>query len=124
MNRTPVLSRVDMNADGAMGETRKTLSARERAQARGLRLIQGNAEGRDGTLRDRGDVARLLAASAADLLLRRISTARAHDIEDRVNRVLRLFDRARTEPLAHPILRRELDELEMIWREGQRREGP
>ena len=111
-----------MQADGAHSEApRPAPSAREQARARGLRLIHGGAAGRDETLRDRNDVARLLAASAADLLLRRISTARAHEIETRVSRALRLFDRARTEPLARPVLRRELDELEAIWREGQTR---
>lgn len=108
-----------MRVDGAKSDAPRALSASEQARARGLRLIQGGAEGRDETLRDRNDVARLLAASAADLLLRRISTARAHEIEARVSRALRLFDRAQTEPLARPILRRELDQLEAIWREGQ-----
>ncbi|MDR0966640.1 MAG: hypothetical protein LBM75_09120 [Myxococcales bacterium] len=108
-----------MRSDGAKSDAPRALTPREQAQARGLRLIHGGGEGRDETLRDRGDVARLLAASAADLLLHRISTVRAHEIEERVNRALRLFDRARTEPLARPILRRELDQLEAIWREGQ-----
>lgn len=109
-----------MRVDGAKSDAPRTLSAREQAQARGLRLIRGGAEGRDETLRDRNDLARLLAASAADLLLRRISTVRANEIETRVNRALWLLDRARTEPLARPILRRELDQLEAIWREGRR----
>ncbi|MBQ4333998.1 MAG: hypothetical protein IJC63_01390 [Myxococcaceae bacterium] len=108
-----------MRADGVKSDAPRALSAREKARARGLRLIHGGGEGRDATLRDRNDVARLLAASAADLLLHRISTARASEIEERVNRALRLFDRARTEPLARPILRRELDQLEAIWREGR-----
>ena len=111
-----------MRVDGATSDAPRALSAREQAQARGLRLIHGGATGRDETLRDRNDLARLLAASAADLLLHRISTARAHEIETRVSRALRLFDRAQTEPLARPILRRELDQLEAIWREGQRRD--
>src|SRR5512132_1584275 len=91
------------------------------APARALRVIQGEGRGRDPTLRSRDDVVRLLVDSAADLLLKRISPERAHEIQRRVDRIMRLFDRFNAEPLVLPILRRELDDLEQIWREGERK---
>ncbi|HCF58679.1 MAG TPA: hypothetical protein DFS52_11890 [Myxococcales bacterium] len=86
-----------------------------------MRLIRGEGQARDETLHTRDDVARLLVSSAADMLLRRISTERAHEIEMRVERIMRLFDKVGREPIARPLLRRELDELERIWREGKGR---
>lgn len=97
--------------------------ARESVASAGpkLRLIRGEGQARDETLHTRDDVARLLVASAADMLLRRISTERAHEIEMRVDRIMRLFDKVDRDPIARPLLRRELDELERIWREGKRK---
>jgi hypothetical protein len=89
-----------------------------------LRVIRGEGRRRDETLRSRDDVARILVAAAADTLLKRISIERAHEIEIRVERVMRLFERLETEPLARPILRRELDDLERLWREGQEARSP
>jgi hypothetical protein len=86
-----------------------------------LRLIRGEGQGRDETLRSRDDVARLLVSSAADVLLRRITPDRAHEIETRVDKAMRLFDRAGRDPVARVLLRRELDNLEAVWREGQKR---
>jgi hypothetical protein len=89
--------------------------------SRTFRLIKGGGEGRDETLSSRDDVARLLVAAAADVLLRRITPDRAHDLEERVERVMRLFERVDAEPVLLPVLRRELDELEAVWRGGEHR---
>jgi hypothetical protein len=107
-------------ADGARTPPRP-LGPAPGARPRGLRVIKGEGQGRDETLHTRDDVVRLLVSSAADLLLKRISTERAHEIELRVNRIMRLFDRLDDDPIAMPLLRRELDDLEAIWREGQAR---
>ena len=85
----------------------------------GLRLIRGEGRRREEPLASRDDVARLLVDSACDLLLRRISADRAHEIQRRVDRVMRLFDRVSGDPVAMALLRRELDDLETLWREGQ-----
>lgn len=92
--------------------------------SRAFRVIQGENARRDETLRSRDDVARLLVAAAADMLLRRITPDRAHALEERVERVMRLFERVDAQPILMPILRRELDELEAIWREGEHRRRP
>jgi hypothetical protein len=92
--------------------------------SRAFRVIQGERARRDETLRSRDDVARLLVAAAADMLLRRITPDRAHAIEERVERVMRLFERVDAQPILLPVLRRELDELEAIWREGDHRRRP
>lgn len=92
--------------------------------SRAFRVIQGERARRDETLRSRDDVARLLVAAAADMLLRRITPDRAHAIEERVERVMRLFERVDSQPILLPVLRRELDELEAIWREGEHRRRP
>lgn len=90
---------------------------------RAFRIIKGEGKKRDETLRTRNDVARLLVASAADVMLRRISVDRAHEIETKVERVMKLFDRA-DDPLVQLLLRRELDQLEALWREGQEKRNP
>ena len=87
-------------------------------------MIKGGGVRRDETLRSRDDVARLLVAAAADVLLHRITPDRAHAIEEHVERVTRLFERVDAKPALLPILRRELDELEAVWREGERRRRP
>jgi hypothetical protein len=89
--------------------------------ARPFRVIKGEGQGRDETLRSRDDVARLLVAAAADMMLKRISVERADEIQRRVNRVMRLFDKVDQDPVVMALLRRELDDLEAIWREGQRK---
>jgi hypothetical protein len=95
------------------------------AQApRALRVIKGEGQRRDETLRSRDDVARILVSSAADVLLRRISPDRAHAIEQRVERVMRLFERVDAHPVLLPRLRRELDELEAEWRAGTKARRP
>src|SRR3990172_3507430 len=87
---------------------------------RAFRVIKGGGVRRDETLRSRDDVARLLVAAAADVLLHRITPDRAHAIEEHVEQVTRLFERVDAKPALLPILRRELDELAAVWREGGR----
>ncbi len=89
--------------------------------ARPFRVIRGEGQKRDETLRSRDDVARLLVAAAADMMLKRISVERADEIEKRIDKVMRLFDMVDRNPVMMALLRRELDELEAIWREGQRK---
>jgi hypothetical protein len=60
----------------------------------------------------------VLVGAAGDLLLRRISSTRAHDIERRVERLMDLFDRVDREPLLERVLRRQLDDLEALLRES------
>lgn len=69
-------------------------------------------------------MARILVAAAADMLLRRITPDRAHALEERVERVMRLFERVDAQPVLLPVLRRELDELETLWREGDHKRRP
>jgi hypothetical protein len=81
-----------------------------------LRVISGENQGRETALRSRDDVARLLMRSAADVLLRRISSARANAIQKKVDRVFGLFDASAVDPAAAGLLRRELDALEEMAR--------
>jgi hypothetical protein len=62
-------------------------------------------------------VARVLMEAGADLLLRRITSARAAEIERKVDRILDLFDRVDAMPVLMPVLRRHLDDLEALMRE-------
>lgn len=89
-----------------------------RGAAPGLRVIRGEGQRRpDEPLTSRDAVARVLMEAGADLLLRRISPARAEEIERRVDRVLELFDRVDDTPLLMPVLRRHVEELETLMRE-------
>jgi hypothetical protein len=84
----------------------------------GLRVIRGEGQRRpDEPLTSRDAVARVLIEAGADMLLRRISPARAEEIERQVDRVLELFDRVDATPILMPVLRRHLDELEALMRE-------
>jgi hypothetical protein len=65
----------------------------------------------------------VLVGAAADMLLKRISAPRAHEIERQVERLMDLFDRVDREPLLDRVLRRELDVLEALVRESARRPG-
>lgn len=86
--------------------------------AGGLRVIRGEGQRRpDEPLTSRDAVARVLIEAGADMLLRRISPARAEEIERQVDRVLELFDRVDATPILMPVLRRHLDELEALMRE-------
>lgn len=89
-----------------------------RAAAGGLRVIRGEGQRRpEEPLASRDAVARVLMEAGADLLLRRITPARAAEIERKVDRVLDLFDRVDAVPMLMPVLRRQLDELEALMRE-------
>jgi hypothetical protein len=72
-------------------------------------------------LDSRDAVARVLIEAGADLLLKRISPARAEYIEERVEAVLALFDRVDRDPAVLVELKGKLAELEALMRET--REG-
>ncbi|AEI66355.1 hypothetical protein LILAB_22300 [Corallococcus macrosporus] len=82
-----------------------------------MRVIKGEGRRREEPLASRDAVARVLMEAGADLLLRRISPARAGEIERKVDRVLDLFDRVDVAPVLMPVLKRHLDELEALMRE-------
>ncbi|NVJ01097.1 hypothetical protein HV824_23685 [Myxococcus sp. AM009] len=94
-----------------------TSAARPSGRAPGLRVIKGEGQRREEPLASRDAVARVLMEAGADLLLRRISPARAGEIERKVDRVLDLFDRVDAAPVLMPVLKRHLDELETLMRE-------
>ena len=83
-----------------------------------LRVLPGGGQRRqEEPLGSRDAVVRVLLEAGADLLLRRISSVRAEEIEGRVDRILELFDRVDQVPALMPVLRRQLDELEALMRE-------
>lgn len=84
---------------------------------RGLRVIQGGGQREQEGLDSRDAVVRVLIEAGADLLLRRISAERAEHIEQRVNKILDLFDRVDAAPALMPVLQRQLDELERLMNE-------
>jgi hypothetical protein len=86
---------------------------------RAFRVIRGEGKRRDEKLRSRDDVVRLLVAAAADMMLKRITPERAHEIQVRVERVQRLFERCERDPVLWPLLRVELETLEKVWRETE-----
>ncbi|WPB81005.1 hypothetical protein KYC5002_17955 [Archangium violaceum] len=91
----------------------------------GLRVIEGGGQRRqDEPLVSRDAVARVLMEAGVDLLLRRISPARAAEIEGKVDRVLDLFDRVDAAPLLMPVLQRHLDDLEALMRETRQVRAP
>ncbi|WNG42303.1 hypothetical protein F0U60_35325 [Archangium minus] len=91
----------------------------------GLRVIKGGGQRRpDEPLVSRDAVARVLMEAGVDLLLRRITPARAEEIERKVDRVLDLFDRVDAAPLLMPVLQRHLDELEALMRETRQVRAP
>lgn len=106
----------------------RPLSRRTPASERlpgGLRIIEGGGQRRqDEPLVSRDAVARVLMEAGVDLLLRRISPARAAEIERKVDRVLDLFDRVDVAPLLMPVLQRHLDELEALMRETRQVRAP
>jgi hypothetical protein len=93
-----------------------------------LRVIQGGGEKQEPRLKDRNAVARVLIEAGADVLLRRISSERAEEIEGRVDEILGLFDRVDVDPAAFPLLQARLDALEELMRETRavrkRRQAP
>ncbi len=82
-----------------------------------LRLIRGQGQKQTERLDSRDAVVRVLIEAGADLLLRRISSERAEDIRQRVDRIMSLFDHVDTSPDLLPALKRQLDELEALMRE-------
>jgi len=98
-------------------DTTMTSAARPAPRAPGLRVIRGEGQRRQEPLASRDAVARVLMEAGADLLLRRISPARAGEIERQVDRVLDLFDRVDKAPVLMPVLKRHLDDLEALMRE-------
>jgi hypothetical protein len=82
-----------------------------------LRLIRGEGQKREESLKSRDDVARLMVGTALDLLRRSISPDRAHEIQRRADRIFRLFERLPDDPVAAALLKRELDDLEALTRE-------
>ncbi|WP_370458864.1 hypothetical protein [Aggregicoccus sp. 17bor-14] len=103
------------------GDSQQQLpSARRAGHAPGarLRVLPGGGQRRqEEPLGSRDAVVRVLLEAGADLLLRRISSVRAEEIEGRVDRILELFDRVDQVPALMPVLRRQLDELEALMRE-------
>lgn len=82
-----------------------------------LRVIQGLGQKQQEPLASRDAVARVLMEAGADLLLRRISSERAEEIEKEVDEILRLFDMVDDNRLLFPVLQRKLDALEQLMRE-------
>jgi hypothetical protein len=110
---------------GGKGPTQLELElvARPRARAPVLRVVPGGGQRREERLTSRDAVVRVLLEAGADLLLRRISSARAEDIERRVDQVLTLFDRVDATPALLPLLQRHLDELEALMRQTRETRG-
>ena len=86
-----------------------------------LKVINGLGQKKVEPLSSRDAVARVLIETGADLLLRRISPARAEAIEADVEAVLSLFDRVDKEPQLMPELQKRLDDLEALMRETRDR---
>ena len=82
-----------------------------------LRVIQGLGQKEQEPLASRDAVTRVLIEAGADLLLRRISSERAEEIEKEVDEILSLFDRVDDNRLLFPVLQRKLDALEQLMRE-------
>lgn len=78
----------------------------------GLRLIQGEGQRERRPLRDRNDLARVLAGAAADMLLRRTGPSRMEALSREVDRLLALFDRVDRDPKLKPQLEKGLAKLE------------
>jgi len=93
----------------------------------GLRVIQGGGQRTQEKLGSRDAVVRVLIEAGADMLLKRISAERAEHIEQRVNKILDLFDRVDESPSLMPVLQRQLDDLEALMTETRggrtRRQG-
>jgi hypothetical protein len=82
-----------------------------------LRLIEGQGQKKDSPIVSRDGAVRALIEAGADLLLRRISCERAEEIRCSVDRIMILFDRVDVSPELTPVLRRQLDGLEVLMRE-------
>jgi hypothetical protein len=82
-----------------------------------LKVIQGLGQKVQEPLLSRDAVARVLMEAGADLLLRRISSERAEEIEQQVDEILNLFDRVDDNRLLFPVLQKKLDALEALMRD-------
>lgn len=82
-----------------------------------LRVIQGGGQREREKLASRDAVVRVLLEAGADLLLRRISSVRAEEIERQVEAILALFDRVDKDPGRMPELQRRLEDLEALMTE-------
>ena len=82
-----------------------------------LRIVRGEGAKGPARLDSKDAVIRVLLEAGADLLLRRISSARAEEIRRRVDEVMTLFDRVDASPGLIPTLKRRLDQLELRMRE-------
>jgi hypothetical protein len=82
-----------------------------------LRVIQGGGQREREKLASRDAVVRVLLEAGADLLLRRISSVRAEEIERQVEAILALFDRVDQDPRRMPELQRRLEDLESLMTE-------
>ncbi|MHB8872885.1 MAG: hypothetical protein ACYC8T_04295 [Myxococcaceae bacterium] len=84
-----------------------------------LRVIRGGGKRVHERLLSRDSVVRVLVETGADMLLRRISVARAEEIEGNVDRILELFDRVDQTPALMPMLERQLAELEALMTQSR-----
>jgi hypothetical protein len=84
-----------------------------------LKVIDGLGQKKKAeALTNRDAVARVLIGAGADLLLRRISPARAEAIEAAVEEVLQLFDLAERDKSRFAELAHKLNDLEALVRES------
>jgi hypothetical protein len=115
---------MDANHSDARETASQAVSGPTSNPARGrpaLRVIQGEGQGREVKVRSRTDLAGVLVGAAGDLLLHRISSLRAQEIERKVDKLMVLFDRVDQHPLLQRVLQRELDDLEALVRESAER---
>ena len=80
----------------------------------GLKLIRGSNRRAEERLNSRDTVIRILIESGVDLLLRRISAARAREIQRAVDEILMLFDQVDSSPERVSLLHQQLDSLERL----------
>ena len=85
-----------------------------KSAAAGLMLIRGGNRRAEERLNSRDTVIRILIESGVDLLLRRISAARAREIQRAVDEILMLFDQVDSSPERIPLLHQQLDSLERL----------
>jgi hypothetical protein len=111
---SPLQLELPLSADRPRQPARPAPGPDRGRAANGLRLITGEGRGRPERLESRQSVVRVLVEAGADLLLRRISTERAGEIQRAVDQVLRLFDAVDNTPALLPVLRRELEKLEAL----------
>lgn len=86
-----------------------------------LRVIQGGGQREREKLASRDAVVRVLLEAGADLLLRKISSVRAEEIERQVEAILALFDKVDQDPRRMPELQRRLEDLEALMTETRAR---